>query len=171
MEPENNMAGDEFVLQSNSEMQTLEIGRQIASAISKIHSGIVIGLQGTLGAGKTRLVQAIGKAWGVDDRNIISPTFTICTSHEISDEAGTRFHHIDAYRIADDDQWDELGFDELIDQQAIVFIEWAEKFAHRLPPDRIDIEIKVVDQSKRSLAIRGFGPQSLAVVELLRSDA
>ena len=145
-------------LVSESEGQTDQLGAAIAEGID---TGIVIALNGTLGAGKTRLVQAIGTAWQVNRRDIVSPTFTLCTSH-----LGKRpFSHIDVYRLVDDDQWLELEFDELIDDGKIVFIEWAEKFEHLLPLDRLTISIEITAPESRKFILSGGGPKSDRIIE------
>src|SRR5690606_5996027 len=85
----------------------------------------VIALSGTLGAGKTRFVQALAAAAGVPREDVVSPTFVLCQQYE----GRQRIYHLDAYRIRDDDEWFELGVEEMFDTTAWVVIEWAERFA------------------------------------------
>ena len=85
----------------------------------------VVGLNGPLGAGKTRLVQAVADASGVDRRTVTSPTFVLVQEYH-----GTRtIYHADAYRLADADEFWQLGLDERFDEPALVFIEWADRVA------------------------------------------
>lgn len=101
---------------------------------------VVIGLRGTLGAGKTRLVQCLAVAAGIDVADVTSPTFTI-VQHYCGKR---RIHHIDAYRLADEDEFAELGGDELIeDDDAWVLIEWPQRIAGCLPADALMIEIEL----------------------------
>ena len=95
---------------------------------------LVIALTGPLGAGKTRLVQAVAVASGVDRREVVSPTFVLV--HEYH---GSRpIYHLDAYRLRDDDEFLELGADEYFGPPNLVFIEWADRVRRCLPPERID---------------------------------
>lgn len=100
----------------------------------------VIALRGTLGAGKTRLVQAIARAAGIDPLGVTSPTFGIVHHHR-----GRRsIHHIDAYRLADEDEFIELGGEELLeDPQAIVLVEWPQRIAGCIPPHALWVEIDI----------------------------
>lgn len=102
---------------------------------------VVIGLRGTLGAGKTRLAQAIAVASGIDQQQVTSPTFTIVQHYQ-----GTRLiHHIDAYRLADEDEFIELGGEELLEEEATILIEWPERIAQCMPKDVLYIDLKVQD--------------------------
>ena len=100
---------------------------------------MVIGLVGTLGAGKTRLVRALAEALGVDPGAIASPTFVLI--HEY--QGRLPIYHFDAYRLADPDEFDALGAsDHWLEGDRLCLIEWADLVADRLPgfglvgPDR-----------------------------------
>ena len=149
---------------SQSEQDTDRLGRIVGRHID---DGIVIALVGTLGAGKTRFVRAIGAAWGVEGDLIVSPTFTLCAIH---DSGAKKFFHIDTYRLEDDDQWLELEFDEAIDDGNIVLIEWADRFAHLLPQDRLQIEISIEDADQRRFSISSGGEKSAALLAVIAAD-
>src|SRR5947208_17070967 len=85
-----------------SEAETEDVGRALAAVVGP---GTVIGLVGTLGAGKTRLVRALAEALGVDPRAISSPTFVLI--HEY--EGRMPIFHFDAYRLAGPEDFDSLG--------------------------------------------------------------
>ena len=123
---------------TNSEDETRELGRRIGKLLEP---GCVIALNGTLGAGKTRLTQGIGVGLDVPAESIVSPTFTLCVPYS------GRFPliHLDAYRIKDDSEVDELGLDELLEDGAVLVVEWAARIRNSLPP--IDIEIEIVHDS------------------------
>ena len=105
---------------------------------------MTIGLVGTLGAGKTTLVQAISSAIGVDRADVTSPTFTLLQSHH---GCGQTLHHLDAYRLADEDEFLELGVEELFDQeQAWTLIEWADRVEDVMPRDSLWLEIRLEPQ-------------------------
>ena len=129
---------------------TDRIGAAIAATVP---DGTTIALNGTLGAGKTRLVQAIAGACGIAAEEVVSPTFVLCQEY-----AGTRtLVHLDAYRIADDDEFLELGVDEYFDSDAIVLIEWAERVDACLPAEHLEIDITVTGEMDRDFSVRAVG--------------
>ncbi len=122
---------------------TIRIGQAIATCIKPM---TVVGLTGTLGAGKTFLVQSVAEALGVDRRTVVSPSFSLIQVYK----GRIPLVHIDAWRIRDEDEFVELGIDELLESPCLAMIEWAEKFAIMLPVDRLGISIEVLDgQSRR----------------------
>ncbi len=142
-----------FVFQSTSEADTERLGRALAEVLS---AGSVVALSGPLGAGKTRLVQAIAAASGVDRREVVSPTFVLVHEYQ-----GTRpIYHLDAYRLADDDEFLQLGADEYFSPPNLVFIEWAERVIRCLPPDRVEITIAALDGDERRFEVVGRGVRS-----------
>jgi tRNA threonylcarbamoyladenosine biosynthesis protein TsaE len=110
--------------------------------IEHLDSPLAVGLVGTLGAGKTSLVQALARAAGIDSGDVTSPTFTLLQTHQGS----VRIHHLDAYRVADEDEFLELGVDELFDDpQAWTLIEWADRVARVMPANSLWIMISIDD--------------------------
>lgn len=83
----------------------------------------VIFLKGPMGAGKTTLVRAISKGYGVDEGEVSSPTFAI-HNHMLTPD-GRSIHHIDGYRIENPLEYEQIGLDML--PTGPVFIEWPEK--------------------------------------------
>ncbi len=120
-----------------------------ASMLRHLPRPLVIGLVGTLGAGKTSLVQAVARAAGIDSADVTSPTFTLLQTHHGS----LTLHHLDAYRVADEDEFLELGVEELFDDgQAWTLIEWADRVKDVMPTDTLWIEIIIgEDASLRSV--------------------
>jgi len=121
----------------NVDIARLErLGQSLAQFLPEL---VVVGLRGTLGAGKTKLVQAIAAASGVDVSTVTSPTFTIVQHYR-----GSRLiYHIDAYRLADEDEFIELGGEELLEDNAMILIEWPERIAGCLPRNILMIDIEV----------------------------
>ncbi len=147
-------------IQVADEDATERLGRALAALLG---SGGVVALDGVLGAGKTRLVQAVAAACGVERRDVVSPTFVLV--HEY--RAATRpIIHVDAYRIADDDEFLELGPEEYFRPPNLVLIEWASRIARCLPAERLEIAISVLDEGARQIAVTGHGA---AYVEVVRS--
>lgn len=92
-------------------------------------------LRGELGAGKTSLVRALLRASGVTGR-IKSPSYALLESYNVSN---LYFYHFDFYRFSDVREWLDAGFRELMDENAVVLIEWPEKAGEILPPPDLDI--------------------------------
>jgi tRNA threonylcarbamoyladenosine biosynthesis protein TsaE len=127
-------------------------------------SGTIVALSGSLGAGKTRFVQHVAEAGGVDPAIVTSPTFVLC--HEY---AGRRpIIHIDAYRLAGEAEFRGAGLDEYFGTQGLVMIEWAERVAASLPEQRLDITIQITGPNARTFHIRGRGADLENVIEQLR---
>lgn len=89
-------------------------------------------LQGDLGTGKTTLVQAICEGLGVTEA-VTSPTFALV--HEYASPRGT-VQHLDLYRLRDEAQLAQLGWEELLGRREIVLVEWPERAGSALPPTR-----------------------------------
>ncbi|QEG02693.1 tRNA threonylcarbamoyladenosine biosynthesis protein TsaE [Stieleria maiorica] len=106
---------------------------------------LVIGLVGTLGAGKTTFTQSLAAAMGVDPEDVTSPTFTLLCSYDATIHTGPiRLHHLDAYRLVDEDEFLELGVEELFDaDNTWVLIEWADRVESVLPPETLWIHIDI----------------------------
>lgn len=123
---------------TQSDEETVALGRELArTVLSK--AGVVL-LIGNLGAGKTTLAKGIveGRGVGAADE-VASPTFTLI--HEYGDPP--RVYHIDLYRLDEPRQVAALGIEELIDRgNALVLIEWGERFPHLWPADRTEIRIE-----------------------------
>jgi tRNA threonylcarbamoyladenosine biosynthesis protein TsaE len=106
---------------------------------------MLIYLSGTLGAGKTRFVQAVAAGLGIDPGTVQSPTFTLMTPH-----TGRRtLVHVDAYRINDIDEVQQLGLDDWIQAGSIMMVEWAERIQSALPEPDLQVQIEHVNQTTR----------------------
>ncbi|HCS11548.1 MAG TPA: tRNA (adenosine(37)-N6)-threonylcarbamoyltransferase complex ATPase subunit type 1 TsaE [Clostridiales bacterium] len=134
---------------ANNLKDTEKLGKLIAKYIEK---GTVICLDGELGVGKTSLTRFIAEEFGVKE-HIVSPTFTIIKEYE----GRLPFYHMDVYRIGSDDDMYDLGYDEYIYSEGVTVIEWANLVEGILPEERINIEIKRIDDEKREINIEGKG--------------
>lgn len=134
-------------------------GQKLAAVLP---AKIVIALIGTLGAGKTRLVRAMAEAWNVPTMEIGSPTFVLCREY-----VGTRTaYHLDAYRLTDESELIDLGFEELVAAEATVLVEWADRVRGCLPPDYLEIEITARDIEHREVTLTEIGESSGVVAKL-----
>jgi tRNA threonylcarbamoyladenosine biosynthesis protein TsaE len=152
-----------FHFLAKSEEDTRRLGRALAELVP---AGTTVALVGTLGAGKTRLVQAVAEACGVPPDTVVSPTFVLCQEYR-----GHRtVYHMDAYRLRDDDEFLQLGPDEYFESDGITLVEWADRVIDCLPPDRIEIHIEVAGQTSREFEITALGDRSSLVPEMLGSQ-
>lgn len=120
--------------ETHSEEETIELGRQIARELPR---RAVVLLIGNLGAGKTTLAKGIISGLGAAEREeVTSPTFTL-----IHEYGGGRVYHVDLYRLDTPAQVATLGLDELFDREAVVLVEWGEKFRQMLPSPRLAITL------------------------------
>lgn len=85
---------------------------------------LVIAAHGDLGAGKTSLAQGLARGLRVPEGAYVnSPTFSLLQSHPVDGDQGLFFHHLDLYRLEDEDELDALGFDEVL-SDGVGFVEW-----------------------------------------------
>jgi tRNA threonylcarbamoyladenosine biosynthesis protein TsaE len=149
-----------FVFQASSTSDTDRFAKALAACVS---SRMVIGLTGTLGAGKTYLVRQVARHWGIEPSLVVSPTFTLCNEYH----GDRNVYHLDLYRIADEDSLFELGATEYFESDGVCFVEWADRFPACLPNDRLVIDLDVVDESKRNIDVRASGAEAVRVLQLL----
>lgn len=116
---------------SNSENDTIELGKKIASKLKK---GTIIVLTGDLGSGKTKLTEGILSYFGLQDE-ISSPTFTIVNEYYTNK---LNIYHFDVYRLEDIDEFLAIGGEEYFDK-GVCIIEWGEMIENILPKDYIKI--------------------------------
>lgn len=127
---------------------TRKWGRALGRAISE--GPVFIALDGELGAGKTTLVRAIGEGLKLPEpAQVTSPTFAIQHVYE-----GGRLpvYHFDFYRLGALDELPDIGWDDLLGENAVVIAEWAEKFPEALPPDRIEILLSHASRGRKAKA-------------------
>lgn len=132
--------------ETTSEEETIELGHKIAGELPK---KAVVLLIGNLGAGKTTLAKGILSGLGAaEPEEVTSPTFTL-----IHEYGAGRAYHVDLYRLDTPQQVTTLGLEEILDRDAVVLIEWGERFPDLFPPQRIEIHLRTVSESKRQISI------------------
>jgi tRNA threonylcarbamoyladenosine biosynthesis protein TsaE len=136
----------EQIYRTNSEAETVALGERLADELPP--RGVVL-LIGNLGAGKTTLAKGIVHGRGVAEADeVSSPTFTLI--HEFGDG---RVYHIDLYRLDELREVATLGLDEIFDRDALVLIEWGERFPQILPAERTEIRIRSASDEEREIAV------------------
>jgi tRNA threonylcarbamoyladenosine biosynthesis protein TsaE len=131
-----------------SEDGTIALGEQLAHALPRKR---VVLLIGNLGAGKTTIAKGIVRGLGAAEPDeVSSPTFTLI--HEYGTEG--RVYHIDLYRLDEPRQAATLGLEEIFDRDAVVLIEWGERFPQLLPAERTEIRLRAGPNDEREIEVR-----------------
>ena len=130
--------------ESESPDETRLIASEFAGSLP---AGTTLSLIGDLGAGKTEFVKGLAIGLGADNE-VTSPTFTIV--HEYRGGRLALFH-MDFYRLNEERELDEVGFDDYLMAGGVCAIEWGDKFPNRLPPDSVPIRIVIHGNNKRTI--------------------
>ena len=138
------------VYRTNSEEETIALGEELARGLGP---RAVVLLTGDLGAGKTTLAKGIVKGLGAaQPEEVSSPSFTLIHEYGTS----PKVYHVDLYRIEEPRELATLGLEDLLDQDAVILIEWGERFPAFWPPDRLEIDLRSVERDEREIRVRQF---------------
>ena len=128
--------------------ETIELGRKIGSLLKK---GDIIALQGTLAAGKTTITKGIAESLGVKD-TITSPTFCIISEYE----GRLPLYHMDVYRLDGEEDFANLGTQDMLYGDGVCLIEWSEKIMGELPKSTITLKIQPEEDGTRLITIENW---------------
>ena len=130
---------------SRSEAETLRIGELIGR---RLHPPCLILLHGALGAGKTTLTRALAVGLGVGDASIVhSPSFTLVNQYPAR---GETLYHVDLYRLEGLSDLYSIGMDEILSQEAVIIVEWAEKLILEVEKAvTIQIQVDPISEERR----------------------
>ncbi len=122
-------------------------------------------LYGELGTGKTTLVRGLARGLDIPPQLVGSPSFVLVREYR------GRFPlaHADLYRLESEEDVQHLGLSEYFDGRTVVVIEWADKGASALPPDRLAVHLSHHSPSTRTVTLTATGPQSRRVLRELRN--
>lgn len=123
------------------ENATLALGAALAHGLEE---GLVVYLQGELGAGKTTLVRGVLRGLGFAGR-VKSPSYALVELYEVS---RLNLHHFDFYRFHDPREWVDAGFRDSFNGRNVSLVEWPEKAAGILPPADVEITLDVQDAGR-----------------------
>lgn len=133
--------------ETHSDEETVALGRELAELLP--HHGVVL-LIGDLGAGKTTLAKGIVERRGAASADdVSSPTFTLI--HEYGEPVSV--YHVDLYRLDTAEQARRLGLEDLLEQPALMLIEWGDRFPEIIGPDAITIRIAHAGQDGRMIEV------------------
>jgi len=127
--------GEKAVVETGSKEETFALGRSLGQCG---RPGQIYALVGDLGVGKTVFTQGFAEGLGVTEM-VNSPTFTILQVYETG---RLPFYHFDVYRIADEEEMEEVGYEDCFYGEGVCLIEWAELIKGILPEEYFCITIE-----------------------------
>jgi len=150
-----------LILKTDSADETFFLGERLAALVEP---GDVFAVSGELGAGKTVLARGLARGLGVAGP-VKSPTFTL-----INEYAGRLpFYHLDVYRLSGPLEMADLGGEEYFYGSGVTLVEWAERVAEILPPERLEIRMEIVpgEENARKITLLPRGERYRRLVEEL----
>ena len=138
----------EYKITTYSEQETIELAQNIES---EKFPNMVICLTGDLGSGKTVFTKGFADALAIEE-DITSPTFNILKEYENGE---LPLYHMDVYRL--NGKLGDIDIEEYYNKGGITIIEWADTILDMLPNERLDIEIRVNAEEKRTFIIKPYG--------------
>jgi tRNA threonylcarbamoyladenosine biosynthesis protein TsaE len=137
---------------THSAEETIQQGREIGA---RLKPPVLILLSGELGAGKTTLTKGIASTLGAAaEDEVTSPTFTLVHKYA----RGSTVYHVDLYRIGDFHDLETLGLEDVFSDNAVVIVEWPDKFTLRTGWPVVRIRLEHVDEDTRRISIEDAGP-------------
>ncbi len=134
-----------------------ELKKLAAVLSSTMKNGLVL-LMGNLGAGKTTFVKGMARGLGIKEEMVTSPTFVIMNVYE----GISTLYHVDLYRIGDPEELFYIGLEEVMEDEGIVAVEWADLFPEMWEDiPRIEVKIWVRSNSERDLEIKEIGEEGI----------
>lgn len=129
--------------------------KALAAALAELtRPGDLLLLSGDLGAGKTAFAQGFGRGLGIDEP-ITSPTFTLAREYQ---GGRLRLHHLDVYRMEDITELFDVDLPELLDDEAVVLVEWGDAIVAAVPADYLEVALRLGEgDDDRILQLRPVG--------------
>ena len=150
---------------SHSPEQTTRFGARLGELL---RPGDLLTISGELGAGKTTFVGGVGRGWGSADQ-VTSPTFVLVNDYRRP--GGQHLWHLDCYRVNSGAEALAFGFDDLLASGEVMVVEWPERIEAVLPPERLRLALRWVDETRRGLRLDAAGPRPQELLEQFRRSA
>ena len=145
------MADKNIQITTDSVAETQSVGQILGATLKQ---PFIIALNGDLGSGKTAFVQGVAKGLDVSEKYYItSPTFTLINEYP----GRHRLIHVDLYRIEYIAELEEIGLDEVLNRDAVIAIEWADKLPEGSLPDHLTFQFKIISEESRKIDIFAYG--------------
>lgn len=139
--------GDMLPAETDSTLETISLGIRLGRMLG---AGDVVAFYGDLGAGKTHLIKGICSAFGIPEKRVTSPTFTLVNEYT---QGPFPVYHVDAYRIRHPGELAQIGFESTIEGDGLCLIEWPERIEEALPPDTIRLRLTHLGGDRRRVAL------------------
>jgi tRNA threonylcarbamoyladenosine biosynthesis protein TsaE len=145
------MVANHLQITTHSVTETRKLGQTLGAGI---HQAVIIALTGDLGSGKTAFVQGLAKGLDVPEKYYItSPTFTL-----INEYPGRKpLFHVDLYRIEHAPELAEIGLDEILLEDAVIAIEWADKLSGETISSHLELRLRIISENTRQIEIFAYG--------------
>jgi len=158
------MVSKKIDITTHSVDQTQQLGQKIGS---RINQRLIIPLIGDLGSGKTAFVQGLAIGLGVSsDYYITSPTYTLINEYP----ARLPLLHVDLYRLETIQDLEDIGLDELLYDQAVLAIEWADKLSQNLAGGCLSLQFEIIDCACRRIHLIAYGHNEINLLKDVESD-
>lgn len=155
---------DSLEVLSRSAEQTHRVGMRLGQLL---RGGEVVCLEGPLGVGKTVLARGIGEGWGALTP-VLSPSFVLVREHRRAADP-QRLLHVDFYRLQDPREAQGLGLEDWLEApDAVVVVEWPERAAAVLPPQRLWVRLEFANGDRRRLVFTAQGEAYMSLLHALR---
>lgn len=128
--------------------------------------GDVIALSGELGSGKTTLVRGLAQGMGFPPEEVASPSFTLINEYE----GPLPLFHIDLYRLRDEQELREIGYEEYINTAGVAVIEWADRIPDALPDESLWITLEYQTEDHREIVLKPHGDRYEKMIEEFKKN-
>lgn len=136
-----------FPARTVSSGETAAFGARLSSFL---RGGMIVGLEGDLGAGKTQLVRGICEGFGFPPEHVHSPTFTIVNQY-VADPL--TIYHFDAYRVERLEELYDLGYEDYFFSGALCLVEWADRISPLMPADALRLRLMHAGENERLIEL------------------
>lgn len=150
---------------THSAEQTRRLGMRLGRLLQ---GGDIICLSGDMGAGKTVFSAGIGVGWGATTP-LTSPTYNLVHVHQREKDA-QELYHLDCYRLESPAQADSIGLEDIIAGQGPVILEWPEHIERVLPRQRLWVELRILEASRRNLIFEATGDRYQTLLTKFRQS-
>jgi tRNA threonylcarbamoyladenosine biosynthesis protein TsaE len=149
---------------THSADQTRQLGQEIGKLIIQ---PLIIALLGDLGSGKTAFVQGLANGLEVPvEYYITSPSFTLINEYP----GRLPLFHADLYRLETVRDLEDIGLDELLYDQGVLAVEWADKLGDKLTGDNLVLQFEIIDDDRRKIELIAYGHNGINLIKTLESS-
>jgi tRNA threonylcarbamoyladenosine biosynthesis protein TsaE len=158
------MSDKHIQITTHSVKETQQLGQILGATLKQ---AFTIALTGELGSGKTAFVQGLANGLDVSEKYYItSPTFTLINEYP----GRHRLFHVDLYRIEHISELEDIGLDEVLHQDAVIAIEWADKLTGDTLSDYLGLQFELTGEDSRQIDIFAYGHQAGYLLKALQKS-